>query len=363
MKKTLIAIILLICLGCKTNNTKAQNANQITISEPKRVLDSIITVAKTQSLYRENVDWSALEKQIYDRFEDSDTITSIIEPVKYLLTELEDFHGSLFFKGQHYKGTTKRKRNVTYDYQSKDYFDKMSNIYQKTVNQDIIKGFIVNENIAYIEIPLIMPYGGDATEVMKQTVKIRNKVCELNDKKPNGWIIDIRGNLGGNVYPMLMGLAEMLPLQIDLGGDSYDGNSIRDKWKLDDGIFYYGGGSYQNIPKLSCNTSQTNKETKVAVLISRYTASSGEVVACALKGQKNIKIFGEQTSGATTANSWTPIGKDVVFNPAISYYVSKDKTVHKDGIIPDTLITEDYDINNPTEGKVFEIAKEWIIEQ
>lgn len=98
---------------------------------------------------------------------------------------------------------------MPYDYQGKDYLTKKSTIFQKTVSQDIIKGFITDDSIAYIEIPLIMPYGGDG--VITNTIKIRDKICELKAQNPIGWVIDLRGNLGGNMYTLLIGLAGILP--------------------------------------------------------------------------------------------------------------------------------------------------------
>ena len=351
-------LMILICTLTITSCNSKKNNSEKTIPEPKRVLDSILIVAKNNSLYKENVDWDVLEKEVYTRFIDSDTITSIIKPVQHLLNQLGDFHGSLFLNGQHYRGNVKVTRDVSYDYQSKDYISKMSSIFQKTLNQDTIKGFITTEKIAYLEIPMMMPYGGDGNDVIANTLKIRNKICELKSKNPIGWILDLRGNLGGNMYPMLMGLAEILPLKINMGGDSKDGKSINQKWKMENGIFYYGENSYPNIPKLNCQFLE--QKNKIAVLIGRYTASSGEVVACALKTQEKIQLFGEQTSGATTANQWTPIGKEVVFNPAISYYVSKNKMIHKDGVIPDIEISEDFSFDNPISGKVFKKAVQWL---
>ena len=308
MRQILMVILIFITThSCRVKKNQIKKIDsKISFSEPRRVLDSIIVVAKNQSLYRKNVNWETLEKKILSRFNDTDSITSIIEPVQYLLTQLGDYHGTLFLNGQHFKGSVFRTRDVPYDYQGEDYISRMSLMYQKTLNQEEISGALIKNNIAYIEIPMMMPNGGNDKEVLKNTLKIRDKICELNTKNPIGWIIDLRGNLGGNMYPMLMGLAELLPQTIEMGGDSYDGKSINEKWELDEGIFYYGKNYYPNIPKPNCQLKKINKN--IAVLIGRYTASSGEVVACALKGQNNIKLFGEQTSGATTANIWTPIG-------------------------------------------------------
>ena len=118
-------LLLLIVFGCGTRSISQKEQVGASFSEPRRVLDSIIVVAKTQSLYRENVNWSQLEKEVYKRFTDTDTITSIIEPVQYMLTELGDYHGFLFLNEQRYSGDVPRVRNVDYDYQSQNYVDNV----------------------------------------------------------------------------------------------------------------------------------------------------------------------------------------------------------------------------------------------
>ena len=112
--------------------------------------------------------------------------------------------------------------------------------------------------------------------------------------------------------------------------------------------------------KCNCDITKTNK--KVTVLIGRYTSSSGELVASSLKSQKNVKLSGEQTMGWSTLNGWFLITSDVSINPAISYYMSIDKTAHIDGVIPDISIMENFDYENPTNGNVIEQAKKWISE-
>ena len=109
-----------------------------------------------------------------------------------------------------------------------------------------------------------------------------------------------------------------------------------------------------------CDVNKSNK--KVAVLIGRYTLSSGELVASGLKGQENILLFGEQTGGWSSTNGFFQITSNVTINPAVSYYMSEDKTAHMDGVIPDVIIQEKFDYKAPLVGKVMEEAIDWINE-
>ena len=51
---------------------------------------------------------------------------------------------------------------------------------------------------------------------------------------------------------------------------------------------------------------------KIAVLQSRWTVSSGELVAVSLKAQEQVKFFGEASGGMTTNTGGEPILEDVI---------------------------------------------------
>jgi hypothetical protein len=64
--------------------------------------------------------------------------------------------------------------------------------------------------------------------------------------------------------------------------------------------------------------------------------------------------------GRSTVTGWFLISSNVAINPATSYYMSKDKTAHIDGVIPDRFITEEFDYKNPTNRITIESAIKWI---
>ena len=356
MKKYLpILIISTLAFSCSGQISQSKK------TKPERVLDSIISIVKTQSIHKNDVDWSTLEIKVLEKLKKSDSISSIIEPVQYLLKELGDFHGSLTVIDKQYKAKGKKERNVSYDYLSQNYEDKMMAIYQNSQRYTEINGKILKNSIAYIEIPMMLNYQGNQELNIDYTLKIRRKICELEKYSPKGYIIDLRSNLGGTAFPMLSGLGELFN-NLEIGGATKDGKSFSSKWSIKEGNAIIGKDSIPNLPKTTCNCDITKTNKKVAVLISRYTSSSGELVASSLKSQKNVKLFGEQTMGWSTLNGWFLISSNVAINPATSYYMSIDKTAHIDGVIPDISIVENFDYENPTNGNVIEKAKKWISE-
>ncbi|OHC84715.1 MAG: hypothetical protein A2546_06545 [Sphingobacteriia bacterium RIFOXYD2_FULL_35_12] len=316
----------------------------------EKLLDSIIILAKENSVNTNNVDWDFITKKVIARLDLNDsTPYALAKPTQLLLTELNDFHGALQINGQRYMGDV--KKDVTFSYETNQ--EIPSTLYQESVKGYKIEAEMLTKNIGYIVIPTIN-IGGDQNAIDLATNTIRDSICTLLSKNPSKLIIDLRTNLGGNMYPMLSGLGLLFP-NMNLGGDSKDGESFYSKWELKDGNLYMWGSQMTSIP-INCDCK--NKIKKYVVLTSRYTTSSGEVVASSLKGQKNITLLGEQTAGYSSTNSWFQLTKEILFSPAIAYYMSMDKTFHKNGIIPDMEIEEVIDLENLKNGKTIDKAIE-----
>ena len=70
----LMVIIACCCVAQNKNQNETRGAGQI--STTKTILDSIITLAKENSLYAGNVNWDDLEKEIMNKFKDNDSLSS-----------------------------------------------------------------------------------------------------------------------------------------------------------------------------------------------------------------------------------------------------------------------------------------------
>ncbi|MFT6809253.1 MAG: carboxyl-terminal processing protease, partial [Saprospiraceae bacterium] len=58
-----------------------------------------------------------------------------------------------------------------------------------------------------------------ATKVKKNTIKIRNGIIDLHGRGAKKWILDLRYNRGGDINPMIAGLAPLI-------GDGNIGGSV-----------------------------------------------------------------------------------------------------------------------------------------
>jgi len=342
MKSKFICILILFALiNCLNAQEKLNN---------EQLLDSILFLAKENSVYKNKVDWNTITQKVKASLDLKDTTpNALAKPTQLLLTELNDFHGSLLINGQRYMGSAKNDDTLSY----KPNQEISSTLYHESLSGYKVETEMLTKNIGYIVIPTIN-IGGDQNAIDLATKTIRDSICKLLSKNPKKLIIDLRTNIGGNMYPMLSGLGVLFP-EMKLGGDSKDGESFYSDWEIKEGNFYMWGNQMTSIP-LNCECK--NKVRKYVVLTSRYTTSSGETVASSLKGQENITLVGERTAGYSSTNSWYQISEEILFSPAIAYYMSIDKTFHKNGIVPDIEFIEELDLLEPKSGKVMQKAIE-----
>ena len=161
-------------------------------------------------------------------------------------------------------------------------FYKFFNTFQKnTIDQDIIK-----------HIKLIKEF--------------------LNKYTFNGLILDLRFHQGGSIHPTFIGfqsILENIPLYI---------YTKYEKHKKDDLYISIPDKSFTSMKDLRYSfipltTTKLNVDYPIAIIVGKYTYSSGELIACAFSGKDNVKIFGERTGGGLSSNESIQLTKDIEF--------------------------------------------------
>ncbi len=342
-------ITCLVLVSCKGTVQEATTIKETIDTSSITILDSIIQIAKANAYNREHVDWDTLSNKMYAIAAQNDAIDVIGKPTAHMFETLGDFHGMLMHD---YK--------VAYSYQPEDDGASRDSLWRSITTSKIVLPYEVvgkildDTNIAYVEIVGTGMMQNEDIAFARDT--IRSVICSLKNKNPNGWILDLRCNTGGNMHPMMAGIGALIP-EADLGGDTIDGLNFHSRWSLQDGNFLENGYAHYEQPLL-CPEIENQK--RIAVLTSRYTVSAGEVVVSSLKGQTNVKIIGEKTGGLSSTNGWYVLPDKWVFAPMQAYFMSKDKTIHKAGIVPDILVQEGLELSNLFQGKTINRAIQWI---
>jgi len=293
----------------------------------REVLDGVIQVAQTKSLYREKVNWEVVTDSMYQLSSDAKDIPALAPAFNYLLEVLHDEHGRIFYNHQpiayYYSGELKEHQKA---------FDM--DIYQQVQSGAIypFRAELIDERIGYVR---IVGLGmGDNEEMARN---IQDVVCRLRNAGADRWIVDLRYNGGGNMNPMVEGLAAII-------GDGPSGGAAGVlpaddvTWEIINGDFYNHGYSIR-LP----NTCSYDSLPKVAVLTSLYTASSGEAVAVVFKGRARTRFFGGNTLGMVTGTNWEVINDQLAISISVNYYRDRKGKVYQKYVDVDEEIKYPFD--------------------
>lgn len=172
------------------------------------------------------------------------------------------------------------------------------------------------QDIGYVLVPGLR--GTDAAAGDAFSAELCEKIATLAPTSSKGWIVDLRQNTGGNMWPMLSGLGPLL------GAGDIGANRTRD-------------GAVTRWPSRGAKACTIDlARSRVAVLVGAKTASSGEAVAVAFRGRPDTRFFGEPTSGRATSNRTYPLPDGGALLLTTAMFVDRQGDVYPHGIRPET---------------------------
>lgn len=147
-----------------------------------------------------------------------------------------------------------------------------------------------------------------------------------------GVIIDLRGNHGGDMYPMIAAVSPLIQ----------DNNLLR---------FQSAGRHIRVTPILLDDIikSQTiagdgyfemSEKTPIAILIDENTASSGEATLLAFRGMDNVRTFGAHTAGYASANASFDLSDGYTLVLTVGKEIARTGEVFCDDPIEPDMLTE-----------------------
>ncbi|MGC4040917.1 MAG: S41 family peptidase [Flavobacterium sp.] len=308
----------------------------------KQYVDSSLVILKNNSLYSKNVDWTKITKQVHAKAKSAKTKSATFEALKIAFDALKDKHAAY--------------------YQYEDQY-KLENAELTARISDSLKaawkrGLKINKkmigDMAYISIPTLGV--GKQADIDKYANWIYDAVRSLNEKKPKGWIVDLRMNGGGNIRPMLAGLAMFFDdgvytYYIDRDGKASDESGFKE------GDFVIDGKIQANV----LDKMKKISNAKIAILIGPGTASSGEGVAVVFSQKQNVKSFGTDSAGLANATN------GFVFNKNLSYYLlsvakiaDKNHKIYPEIVKPDVYVNQNESFANLPNDPAVKEAIKWL---
>ena len=292
----------------------------------KKHIKQAIEIVKHKSLYSDSLNWKKIENEINVKSKELQTVDQCTVVTNYLISELRkvgDNH-SFFLKNEKAKKIASNNNDIK----------------EPT-------GKYLGNNIGYVNVPGIMSVNN--TVCIDFANKIQNIIHSIDTLNINGWIVDLRENRGGNMYPMIVGLGPLVG-EGTLGYFIGKNESYKSAWAYDNG----------QVGNLKVETPYTiiNKNIKIAVLISEKTSSSGEMTTISFIGKNNTKLFGQPSGGYTTANQGFKLSDGSYMYLAISYTADRNSKKYLSKIIPDIIVESDSTFDN-----CIETASKWLMEK
>jgi C-terminal processing protease CtpA/Prc len=188
--------------------------------------------------------------------------------------------------------------------------------------------------VGYIEVPGVV---GDGDSFDRDAVAA---IRQVDGVATCGWVVDLRRNVGGNMWPMLHALRPILG----------EGNPF---------TYRYGKGPFSQAPTYSLKQAKP----AIAVLTSRLTVSSGELVTIAFLGPSTTRTFGEATGGLSTSNMTFPLVDGAMLVVTVSRAADRVGRVYDGPIQPDQPVELDWTRVGTPDDPVLRVATEWLREQ
>ena len=268
-------------------------------ADAKAVVDAAIDIVRKNAWTRDNIDWTAVEPEVRLFAAGANKSADVYPAIRYLLASLNDRHSFLMPPAATTAFRTGGAANPPIDVKA------------------------LGDRIGYVNVPGYS--GGEAAAAKNFATKAHEQLAATIDQAGCGWIVDLRGNTGGNMWPMLAGLKPFLgdePL-----GTFVSRENTSPPWRAGQAV---GVEPPVGLRKL--------EQAWVAVLTGPRTASSGEAVAIAFKGRPHTRSFGQPTNGLSSANGTFPLpdGAMILLTTAIE----ADRTGKQYGekVDPDEII-------------------------
>jgi carboxyl-terminal processing protease len=241
-----------------------------------RYLDAALLLMREHSLRRAEIDWPALRAQALEHARGAVTVTDAHLAVRFAVRELGDRHSYL------------QSAAATQALAS----TPVSNA--RTGSPPAAPSGRRVGAVGYLEVPGFA--GGTPVQQVDFAETLKDTVKAVEESGICGWVVDLRRNTGGNLWPMLAGLGPLLG-EGQLAASVYpDGRRVA-VWHRDGQA---GFGDYTQLRVRS--PYRASAALPVAVLLGPATASSAEVLAVAFRGRPATRSFGAPTRGLSAGN-------------------------------------------------------------
>ncbi|WP_431040808.1 S41 family peptidase [Streptomyces sp. P1-3] len=238
----------------------ARNKERNDARDRARLLVRVLNLIQENALNRRKVDWEGFRREAYEAIADATSPRETYDQIRKAITALDDPH-TVFLTP-----------------------DEVATAFSEeaTAAAPMPSGRLVDGHHPLV----VVPEATGTEEADRRYVDTGAALIREPDAhRPDGWVVDLRGNTGGNMYPMMTVLAPLLgdgPLGSFVDGDG----KTTGRWSLCDGIVYHDEEAMSPVPNPYLPAVS---QARVAVLIDGETMSAAEATLIAFLGKENVR--------------------------------------------------------------------------
>jgi hypothetical protein len=292
-------------------------------------VEHALDLMQTHSMRRDAIDWTSFRAEVWEQVRGTTTVPALYPVLERVVRRLGDGH-SLFIRPRPEKHWTGEPPG----------------------------GQLAGDRVGYLRVP---EFGSaDSTQSTAYADALQDAIRHLDARGVCGWVVDVRTNSGGNMWPMIAGIGPLL-------GENPVGwfvrpTGAREPWA------YEGGASLYNNGRPLARASGTGHVLRdpaapVAVLTGARTMSAGEAVVVAFRGRPNTRSFGAATGGMSTGNESFDLADGGRLVITTTLYADRTGRRYGAAIAPDvTLAAGVREAPTPSDA-VADAARSWIESQ
>lgn len=313
---------------------------------PRRYLNHAIAAMQQHALHRRAVDWKALRRAAIAEIANAKTVAETYPAVRNALKRLNDGHSVFLAPSDMARlksGTPPVGANAGPSPRAQR----------------------LDDSLGYVTVPSFSSLFPGALQAFAEQVQNLIRGVDAADLK--GWIVDLRTNPGGNMWPMLLGLGPILG--DGLLGSFVDADERRGDWFLASGAISTRSNPTKLLERFHDTTilrlrgepyRLRNERPAVAVLTGAHTASSGEATCVAFRGRPRTASFGQPTFGVSTSNQMFTLADGAAIFLTVA--VMADRTGQKYGakIAPDYEVAAEASTGSLDTDTTVQTAARWL---
>jgi len=289
-------------------SASAANANPAAARE---YLDRILNIMQANSIHRLTIEWPTFRQSVLAAAPNAATIAETYPAIRVALGLLGDHHSFL---------TRPDGTFVTNPSPRGGCEDPRAPAAQ------------VPATIGYVKVG---SFSGTSEQSLQFALSIQEQIRAADSVGVVGWIVDLRGNGGGNMWPMVAGLGPVLG-EGD-AGQFVSPTGVTSTWGYADGSSYSQGA---RIVSVAVQYRLLRPDPRVAVLTDCGVASSGEASVIAFRRRPNTRSFGTPTYGLSTSNAAFPLSDGAQLYLTTSVMADRTGARYGDVVVPDEVVRD-----------------------